>query len=267
MTDTPNVCPAGPCGHCCTVIDGLTVSYGRNIAAENITTSFTCGELTAIVGPNGAGKSSILRAILGQVRHSGTVTHCGTLAQNGGPRIGYVPQKVSIAPDSPVSVCDFMLLAAGYRHVWFAVPRKNRDEMAGLLSLVNAEKLVDRTIGTLSGGELQRVLLACSLNPMPEILLLDEPISAFDVRGMDLFYEMICELRKKFHLAIVVVTHDIDLIARHADRMILMDRTILAQGAPAEVVKHPAFISVVGPAHLDAAEKTGADHFSGDHHD
>lgn len=260
-------CPSKACGDCCTVIENLTVVYGSTIAAENISTRFTCGELTALVGPNGAGKSSILRAILGQVKHTGTVTHCGQMIEGAGPRIGYVPQKVSIAPDSPVSVCDFMLLSAGYRHVWLRVPRNKREEMASLLSLVGAGKLIDRTVGKLSGGELQRVLLACSLNPMPGILLLDEPVSAFDLRGMDLFYEMICDLRKKFHLAIVVVTHDIDLIARHADRMILIDRTILAQGTPEEVVKHPAFISVVGPAHRESVRKHAAPHFSGERND
>jgi zinc transport system ATP-binding protein len=230
-----------PCGQCCTFIEDLTVRYDKHTAVENVSFQFLCGELTAIIGPNGAGKSTILKAILGQVKYNGFISYCSSIAGRGKPSTGYVPQKASIRQDSPINVCDFMLISAGFLPAWIYIPKIKRDEIKAVLSLVSAEKLIDRKIGELSGGELQRVLLACSLNPIPDILLLDEPVSAVDAKGMDIFYEIICDLRKRIHLAIVVVTHDIGSIARHADKMILMNKKILAQGSPQYVLNHPVF--------------------------
>ncbi|MFH0975143.1 MAG: metal ABC transporter ATP-binding protein [Spirochaetota bacterium] len=235
-----------PCGQCCTVIENLTVKYDKHTAVENISFKFLCGELTAIIGPNGAGKSTVLKSILGQVKYNGSILYCSSISDSGKPRIGYVPQKAYIQQDSPINVCDFILISAGFLPAWIYIPKKKKNEIKTALSLVSAEKLIDRKIGELSGGELQRVLLACSLNPVPDILLLDEPVSAVDAKGMDIFYEIICDLRKRFHLAIVVVTHDIGSIVRHADKMILINKKILAQGSPQYVLKHPAFNILMG---------------------
>jgi zinc transport system ATP-binding protein len=244
-----------PCGQCSTYVEALTVSYDGVVAAEDINFHFSCGELTAIIGANGAGKSSVLKAILGQVGYRGSVRYCASIAGGGKPSIGYVPQKVSIRTDSPISVADFMLISSGFLPVWIRVPRKKKAEMIETLSLVSSEGLIDKKIGELSGGELQRVLLASSLNPMPDILLLDEPVSAMDVKGADIFYETICDLRKKFHMSIVVVTHDIGSIAPHADKIILMKKSILIQGTPSEVLDHPLFIAEMGSVYLETLKK------------
>lgn len=236
----------GTCDQCCTYIDGLTVSYNGVKAVDSIDFRFSCGELTAIIGPNGGGKTSVLKAILGNVGYSGSIGFCSTSGSGGKPRIGYVPQKVSIQPDSPVSVLDLMMLSGGYRSSWFRVSAKKRAEMTELLAIVSAENLVSRKVGELSGGELQRVLLACSLNPRPDLLLLDEPVAAVDARGNGVFYEIICNLRKTFHMSIVLVTHDIGSIAPHADKMLLLNKKIYAIGSPESVLKHPEFIKQMG---------------------
>ncbi len=234
------------CDQCCTYIEALSVCYNGVKAVENIDFRFSCGEITAIIGPNGGGKSSILRAILGEVEFEGSIGFCSTSGNGKKPRIGYVPQKVSIQPDSPISVLDLLLLSQGYLLAWMHVSKKKKKEMIDLLSIASAENLASRRVGELSGGELQRVLLACSLNPLPDLLLLDEPVSAVDVRGMESFYETICNLRKAYHMSIVLVTHDIGAIVPHADKMILVNKSILTMGDPAQVLKHPEFRKQMG---------------------
>jgi len=236
----------GPCDNCCTYIEGVSVSYGGMKAVDNIDFRFSCGELTAIIGPNGGGKSSVLKAILGDIDYQGSIGFCSTSGNGKKPRIGYVPQKVSIQPDSPISVLDLMLLSQGHLSAWMHVSKKKKKEMMDLLTIVSSENLVRRRVGELSGGELQRVLLACSLNPLPDLLLLDEPVSAVDVKGMEAFYEIICNLRKAFHMSIVLVTHDIGAIAPHADKMILINKKIFAIGDPMHVLKHPEFRKQMG---------------------
>ena len=236
----------GACDQCCTYIEGVSVSYGGVKAVDNIDFRFSCGELTAIIGPNGGGKSSLLKAILGEVEYNGSIGFCSTSENGKRPRIGYVPQKVSIQSDSPISVLDLMLLSQGYLAAWMYITRKKKKEMIDLLAVVAAENLALRRVGELSGGELQRVLLACSLNPLPDLLLLDEPVSAVDVKGMEAFYEIICNLRKVFHMSIVLVTHDIGAIAPHADKMILINKKIFAMGDPVYVLKHPEFRKLMG---------------------
>ncbi len=239
------------CGEHSTAIEGLSVSYGLNRAVENVDFDFSCGEITVITGPNGGGKSTILRAILGQIDFQGRISFPFLHGNGQKPLIGYVPQNVAIQQDSPISVCDLMLIFEGYLASWMAVPAKKRAKMIELLSLVSAEKLADRKVGELSGGELQRVLLACSLNPLPDILLLDEPVSAVDAKGMKLFYEIICDLRKRFHMAVLLVTHDVSAIAQHADSMILVNRRVIVKGRPLEVLKSPEFISLMGSVYVD----------------
>jgi len=253
----------GACDRCCTYIEGVSVSYRGIKAVDNIDFRFSCGELTAIIGPNGAGKSSILKAILGDVEYDGSIGFCSTSGNGKKPRIGYVPQKVSIQPDSPISVLDLMLLSQGYKRTWIHVSKKKKKEMTGLLAIVSAEDLASRRVGELSGGELQRVLLACSLNPLPDLLLLDEPVSAVDVKGMESFYEIICNLRKVFHMSIVLVTHDIGAIAPHADKMILMNKKIYAIGEPLQVLKHPEFRKQMGSVYPFFTKVIKDTHLSG----
>ena len=112
--------------------------------------------------------------------------------------------------------------------------------------MVSARHLADRRLGELSGGELQRVLLACAMTPVPEILLLDEPVSGVDAKGLSLFYETICNLRREYDISIILVTHDIGAIAPHADRLVLLNRKILADGKPAEVLSHSELAATMG---------------------
>ena len=237
---------ADSCSQFCATVEGLTVKYGTVKAVENVSFGFSCGELAAIVGPNGGGKSSILKAILGKVPYEGNINLCKKNAASGRPVIGYVPQQVGIQKDSPINVLDLMLISGGYKPAWVYTTKRRKNELLEILSLVSAEKLAYRRVGELSGGEQQRVLLACALIRMPDLLLLDEPVSAVDMSGMELFYEIICDLRRTFHMAIVLVSHDISAIARHADSMILVNRKVIAGGNPDQVMRLPEFRLTLG---------------------
>jgi zinc transport system ATP-binding protein len=136
---------------------------------------------------------------------------------------------------------------------WVYSPKKNIDDARAALAMVSAENLINRRIGELSGGELQRVLLASALNPLPDILLLDEPVSGVDAKGLFQFYETICELRRRFDISIILVTHDLAAIAPHADRMILIDKKLIAEGKPSELLIHPECIKIMGPNFLDTS--------------
>jgi len=237
------------CGGCSTIIRSLSVQFSGRKAVSDISLSFSCGELTAIIGPNGGGKTSILKSILGEIPYSGKIDFCISSGKKK-PRIGYLPQKIAVQKDSPVSVCDFLLLSEGYPFTWLRVSKKRREMKIKLLEIVSAENLIDRRIGELSGGELQRVLLAASINPVPDILLLDEPVTALDSKGIDIFYELICSLRKKFHMTILVVSYDIGAISKHADKMYLINEKVITHGTPSEVISSREFRREMGEVYF-----------------
>lgn len=223
------------CGLCCTKIEHFSVRIGRHEILRDVNLHFHCGEVTAVIGPNGAGKTTLLRAILGDIPHEGSVSfvdHRGL--HTGHPRIGYVPQSLNFDRAAPITVLDLFTAARGGPAIPFAGRRRIRDEALSQLSLVGAEHLLRRSIGALSGGELQRVLLALALYPMPDILLLDEPVSGVDYHGIELFYQLVSELMARYALSIVLVSHDIHLVMKHATRIILLNRTVEFSGTPKE---------------------------------
>ena len=226
------------CKHCCTKIEGLNVRLGNEEVLHNINLHLNCNELLSIIGPNGAGKTTLLRALLGEVHYSGKISFQikGNPAQK--PKFGYVPQKLNFSPDSPISVLDFMASAIKRNPVWLGVKSEIRKDIKSILSKFSSENLIDKRIGQLSGGELQRVLLAMAMIPTPDLLLLDEPVSAVDVKGLSLFYEIVTDLKNKYDISVIMATHDLAGIAPHADRMVLLNRSIIADGSPGDVFSH-----------------------------
>ena len=163
------------------------------------------------------------------------------------PHVGYVPQKLDIDAMAPVSVLDLFSAAVSRWPLWLGRPRHVRDVALSKLGLVGVENLLDQKLGQLSGGQLQRVLLALALTPVPDILLLDEPVAAVDRTGTRLFYEAISRLRKAHDLCILITAHELSIVASIADRMlVLSDRTILRNGAPREVLADANVGSVLG---------------------
>lgn len=235
-------------GLCCTRIENFGVARGQYEILKNVNIHIHCGELTAVIGPNGAGKSTLLKAILGEIPHSGELLFLdGKSKRTGKPLMGYVPQKLEFDGSSPASVYDLFAAALSRKPVWFFHPKKVREAVCQSLMRAEAEHLVSRRLGELSGGELQRVLLALALDPIPDLLLLDEPVSGIDPSGLKLFYKTVSDLRRNFDLSIILVSHDLNLVAQYADRVVLINnKTVECMGTPAEVFGDRKTIDLFG---------------------
>lgn len=231
------------CELCCTKIQEFSVNYGKSEIIKDVNLHVHCGEITAIAGPNGAGKSTLLKAILGEIKHDGTMDFLDIKGERTGkPLIGYVPQDFDFDKSSPVSVRD--IFTASMTNFPFCMIRfissankakQITNRIKESLKLVKAEHLIDKKLGSLSGGEFQRVMLALALTPLPDLLLLDEPVSAIDQAGLELFYQIVSELRQNFDLSVILVSHDLSMIYQHADRVIVLNKTIVADGKPKQV--------------------------------
>lgn len=231
-----HICDNQCSGLCCTKIEDFSVTFGSTKILEDINLHIHCGELTAIIGPNGAGKSTLLKAMLGDIRHAGNLKFLDAKGKHSGhPVIGYVPQHLSLDTGTPTSVLDLFMVCNFKTPAWLFSTKNIKKKVTESLSVVEADYLINRKIGALSGGELQRVLLALALDPTPDLLLLDEPVSGIDQNGLELFYNTVSELRKKYDLSIILVSHDLDLVEKFADRVILINGTVLCNGSPEEV--------------------------------
>ena len=235
------------CGDaCCLRLQNVSVTIGGNSILRDVCLHVHCGELVALIGPNGAGKSTVLKAILGQQEHDGVIAFSTPgLRHRKPPRIGYVPQSPSFDPGDSMSVADLFACCMGKRPAFLGVGKAMRQKVLECLGRVHGTDLIDKRVGTLSGGELQRVLLALALEPLPNILILDEPLSGVDVEGMDTLMRMIDEIRKNYDLSILMTTHDFASLPQYADQVILIDGTVRKQGTPHEVLLSPEFNEVV----------------------
>ncbi len=234
------------CGKCGVKIRNLSVASEGKAILSDINLNVHCGEFVALIGRNGAGKTTLLNAILNEIKYEGSiefVDHCGCGINHA--HVGYVPQHLYFDKTSPVSVCDFLSAYLSQRPV-FSGNKKVREKIIRMLEKVEIAELCDRRLGELSGGELQRVMLAFALNPVPDVLILDEPISGVDQRGMDIFYKLVADLRKEHHLAVVLVSHDFALVEKYASKVVLIDKEIKACGTAEEVFESRAFSEIFG---------------------
>ena len=232
------------CHTCCLKIEDLSVRFGAEEALANVDLHMHCGQIVALIGPNGAGKSTLIRAILGQQEYTGRITFHGPDGRERKLRIGYVPQSPNFAKGDPISVLDLFACCISRRPAFLRPTKALREKVLACLAHVHAESLIDRRVGALSGGELQRVLLALALEPMPNMLILDEPLSGVDVEGMALLMDMLDEIRHKFDLSILMATHDFSMLERYADRVVLLRERVLRAGTPQEVLNSDEFAQV-----------------------
>lgn len=232
---------------CCTKIENFSITLGNNQILKDVNLHIHCGELTSIIGPNGAGKSTLLKALLGEVSHEGNLIFMGENNNKyNQPIIGYVPQYLTFDSSSPISVLDLFISCKTTTPAWFKSKKKLREDVLESLKRVKVPHLIDRRLGALSGGELQRVLLALALDPMPNILLLDEPVSGVDQNGLDLFYKILLDIKNNYDLSIILVSHDLELVAKYSDRVALINGTVVCSGTPSQVFSHHATKKIFG---------------------
>ncbi len=236
-----------PCGLHCIKINHLSVTIGTQEILNDINLHIHCGTLAAVIGKNGAGKSTLIKAVLGEVPHSGSIEFKDREdGQMQKLKIGYVPQNINIEKHTPVSVYDLVACYQSRFPVFFHKRKKLYDAVKESLSLFEADSLIDKQVCNLSGGELQRVLLSLAVMDGPNLLLLDEPVSGIDQNGMELFYKLMDYLKKNFDLAAILISHDLDYVAKYADWVVLLDKTVLKQGTAKEVYRSNEFKQVFG---------------------
>ncbi len=235
---------AGCADSCCLKLEGLSVQLQGERILQDVSFHLHCGEIAALIGPNGAGKSSLFRCILGQMPYQGKITFSparGPAIPLSAPLTGYVPQAPSFDRGDPVSVLDFFTAATSRWPVFLPIPGKYRERAERCLERVHGADLLDRPMGGLSGGQLQRVLLAMALEPIPHILILDEPLSGVDIEGEHQLLEMLDELRTQYDLSILFSTHDFATLGQFADKVILLNQGVVKIGTPDQVLAAPEF--------------------------
>lgn len=211
----------------------LKVVAGDRVLLEHVSLTVNHGEIVAVIGPNGAGKTTLLKAILGLVPLAGgEVRLFGKPRSALGPdrdRLGYVPQHMELDRSVPVTVEELIGIYTPHRYLAPGAIRK-------ALAEVDAERLARHRVGALSGGELQRVLIAMSLLRDPALLFLDEPATGVDREGQRLLYDTLEHLRRDRGVGILMVSHDFSVVYRHADRVLCINRRLMCAGAPSEVL-------------------------------
>ena len=232
----------GSCGHsCCLRIQNVSVKIGKDAILRDVNLHLHCGQIVALIGPNGAGKSTLLKAVLGERDYDGVISFSVPGQRNRKAIIGYVPQSPAFDPGDPVTVADLFACCMSPRPAFLGLGKGFKNHVFTCLERVHGEDLIDKRVGTLSGGELQRVLLALALDPIPNILILDEPLSGVDVEGMETLMDMLDELRQDYDLSILMTTHDFGMLPRYADNVVLIDHAVIEQGSPDDVLNSDGF--------------------------
>lgn len=238
-----------PCGFHCIKMNNISVKIGKTEILKNINLHIHCGKLTAIIGENGAGKSTLIKAILGEIKHSGSIVFKDTKNNEiKALTIGYVPQYLNIEKNTPTSVYDLFASFSTNIPVFFVKNKKIYNQLKQHLKIFEADDLIDKEVCNLSGGELQRVLLSIATFPTPNLLVLDEPVSGIDRNGMEIFYNNIDNLKYNYDLSIILVSHDLEFVAKYADYVILLNKTIIKEGNVSQVFNSKEFKNIFGYA-------------------
>lgn len=232
--------------------ESVAVRVGDVAILDGVDAKIPAGGCTAIVGPNGAGKTTLIMCLLGEMPYSGFI-RLAPGRSGSSPVIGYVPQRLDFDRGMPLTVLEF--LAAGFqrRPFWFGVKRSFRKRAAELLESVGCEGLQERRLGALSGGELQRVLLALALEQRPDILILDEPAAGIDLKGDQICCSLLSRFRQERGFTQLMVSHDLSTVAAHATNVICLNKKVCASG-PVKETLTPHVLAATFGLHMGIPE-------------
>lgn len=210
---------------------GVSLRLQRRSILENVDIRVHKGEIVTLIGPNGAGKSTLVRIILGLQK-----ADSGQVWLRPGTRIGYMPQRLHIDPTLPLTVRRFLTLAQ----------RASAARLLAVLTEVGAGHLLESSLQTLSGGEMQRVLLARAMLRDPQLLILDEPVQGVDVAGQEELYRLIGAIRQRYACAILMISHDLHIVMTATDQVLCLNRHVCCFGHPDNVRTDPSYAALFG---------------------
>lgn len=220
-------------------IHNMQVTLGGVEILKGVSADLQRGKITSVIGLNGCGKTTLLRALVKEIPYTGEVKfHCGHDHTHAQPdHIGYVPQKLLIEANLPITVADLLALALQKRPLFFGIRKDIRDQMVEMLRVVNMPPdLLEKPVSEISGGQRQRVLLALALHPKPELLLLDEPAAGIDFQDITKIYDLLARINEESGVTILLVSHDLSVVSKHTHHVLCMqDGQIKCQGGPQDI--------------------------------
>lgn len=226
-------------------VRNLRVSFDGNHVLKDLDFSVNKGDVLAIVGPNGAGKSVLFRALLGLIPHSGEITWSNNL------KISYVPQKFSIDRELPLSTEEFLKFKKKSHPEIIAVLKsvgigsEHADDPDHHLRHIK-DHVLNQRLGWLSGGQLQRVLIAWALLDDPDVLLFDEPTAGIDVGGEETIYNLLKKLHSERNLTILLISHDLNIVYKYASNVLCLNKEMICHGIPSEVLDPASLTKLYG---------------------
>jgi zinc transport system ATP-binding protein len=211
---------------------GIGHAFGSDAVLSGIDIEVRPDEIVTLIGPNGAGKTTLVRILLGLIPPGS-----GEVARRPGLIVGYLPQHLDIDPVLPITVSRLLQLTH----------RPGPGEMTAALAEAGAAHLIGRSVQSLSGGELQRVLLARALSRNPDLLVLDEPIQGIDAAGQTELYGLISKIRARRGCGVLMISHDLHIVMASTDRVVCINRHLCCSGRPETVSRHPEYMAMFAP--------------------
>jgi ABC-type Mn2+/Zn2+ transport system ATPase subunit len=231
-------------------LENIIVERGGKRILNQLNAELHRGEITSLVGLNGSGKSTLLRTLLGEFPYRGSIRYrCGHDHSKPRPEyVGYVPQKLSIEGKVPFTVRDLIGVSMQRLPIFFGIRKKTLAPLMPVLGRVGVLHLLDVPLDGLSGGQLQRVLLALAMQPKPELLLLDEPAAGIDFKDQSRFYDLIANWNRETGVTVLLVSHDLSMVAKYSHHVLcLRDGKIAYEGIAKDVLKADKLAEIYGP--------------------
>ncbi len=213
-------------------LENISLKLNDQQILKGINLKIKKGEITTLIGPNGGGKTSIARILIGIL----TPTSGKVFIQKNS-KIGYIPQKLEIEKTIPLRVIDFLKLSAS---------NDATEQLMTITKKLNIENILQKSLHQISGGQMQKTLLAKALMNNPDILVLDEPTSNMDISAQAEFYDLLEEIRKKQHCAILLISHDLHIVMQKTNQVICVNHHICCEGNPESINNHPEYLSLFG---------------------